>query len=79
MSCSDNCLLGHFKGADDGGLRSNKTIIPEDAESELLPTTVFYETILVLIPLLPGRKRVLQPWLLTNDSLHKQLDAPKVR
>jgi hypothetical protein len=40
-------------------LRGNETIIPEDAESELLPTIMLYETILVLIPMLSGRKRVL--------------------
>jgi hypothetical protein len=59
MSCGNNCLLSHFKGSNDGGLRNNKTIVPEDAKSELLPTTVLYETILVLIPMLSGRKRVL--------------------
>jgi hypothetical protein len=79
MSRSNHCLFSHFKSAYDGGLRNNKTIIPEDAESELLPTTVLFEKILVLIPVLSGRKRVLQPGFPTYDSLHKQFDAAKVR
>jgi hypothetical protein len=44
-------------------VRDSNAIVPEDAESELLSTTVLYEAIFVLIPMLPGRKGVPQPGL----------------
>jgi len=73
------CLLSHLKSTDYGGLRNDESIIPEDTKSELLSAIMLYEAIRVLVPLLSEYKGILQPWSLTNDSLHEQLDAANIR
>jgi len=59
MACSNQSAPGHFESTNDRGVRNDETVIPEDTKSELLPTAVLDESILIPVPMLSQGKGIL--------------------
>lgn len=66
--------FGHFQRPPDRWVGKKDAIVPHDRKAQVLTKPMVREFVLVFVPLLPNRKRVLEPWFRVNDSFHKDLE-----
>lgn len=75
VACILKSRFGDLQRPPDRWVGNNDAIIPHDCKAQIPARPVVHKIVLVFVPFLPNRKRVIEPWFSVNHSFHEDFDT----